>query len=368
MPTVPPELSDYIVDYLHDDPRSLAACCLTCRDWLPSARYHLFSSIVLHSAQSCEAFARLLEPSPHLGFYVRELNLTKLGAKTQVGSPKAEKHLPSIMTRLQLVQTLGVSLLDMGNFVDSSVEFCTSVTELQIQYCAFASFEDFLQTFSSLPRLENLTLRGVSWTSRHLEPRPRPATIPKLRTLVLGRDLDLSTLVEFILLGSHHNDITNLSACCTSDEDASSIGALLEVQGAFLKHLDIEWNPCRTGVNAVFLPNILPVQQCTNLETLSLRCAISDDISIPWVTSLLSDIQSNHITNIAIEIRLLGSLDALDWTSMVQILCESKYRHLQSINFKVAVWSGTGLTDAEVRKMIRERLAIVDLKGLVHFT
>ena len=44
---LPPELIDRIIDYLHSDPRSLAACSLVCKLWEPTSRFHLFRRIDL---------------------------------------------------------------------------------------------------------------------------------------------------------------------------------------------------------------------------------------------------------------------------------------------------------------------------------
>ncbi|OCH84290.1 hypothetical protein OBBRIDRAFT_741816, partial [Obba rivulosa] len=44
---LPPELTDTIIDFLHDDDAALRACSLTCRAWLRSSRTHLFGSVSL---------------------------------------------------------------------------------------------------------------------------------------------------------------------------------------------------------------------------------------------------------------------------------------------------------------------------------
>lgn len=44
-----PELTDTIVDFLHNDPVSLKALSVTCRRFLPACRFHLFSELALES-------------------------------------------------------------------------------------------------------------------------------------------------------------------------------------------------------------------------------------------------------------------------------------------------------------------------------
>ena len=44
-----PELTDSIIDFLHNDPVSLKALSTTCRRFLPACRFHLFSELALES-------------------------------------------------------------------------------------------------------------------------------------------------------------------------------------------------------------------------------------------------------------------------------------------------------------------------------
>ena len=45
-PRLPPEISDHIVDLLHDQPETLKRCCLVSRSWVQRTRKHLFGEIV----------------------------------------------------------------------------------------------------------------------------------------------------------------------------------------------------------------------------------------------------------------------------------------------------------------------------------
>ena len=48
MPPIPPqELSDMIIDCLHNDEASLRSAGLVCKSWFPESRFHLFSDIKL---------------------------------------------------------------------------------------------------------------------------------------------------------------------------------------------------------------------------------------------------------------------------------------------------------------------------------
>ncbi|OCH85884.1 hypothetical protein OBBRIDRAFT_697877, partial [Obba rivulosa] len=45
IPKLPPELTDRIIDFLHDDPHSLTKCSLTCRSWMSVSRYQVYHSL-----------------------------------------------------------------------------------------------------------------------------------------------------------------------------------------------------------------------------------------------------------------------------------------------------------------------------------
>ncbi|KZT05274.1 uncharacterized protein LAESUDRAFT_656408, partial [Laetiporus sulphureus 93-53] len=68
---LPPELTDIVIGYLHDDSASLKSVSLASRDMLPSTRTHLFYSIALYHSRLLDAFVALLQTSPHLAGCVK---------------------------------------------------------------------------------------------------------------------------------------------------------------------------------------------------------------------------------------------------------------------------------------------------------
>ncbi|OBZ74296.1 hypothetical protein A0H81_05459 [Grifola frondosa] len=95
-PTLPPELTDRILDHLHDDFHALAACSLTCRAWLPSCRYHKFSAVRTRS--SAKKLYELLCASPEIGLYVRRLEVDPLSPHSIPGDILARitRKLPNV--------------------------------------------------------------------------------------------------------------------------------------------------------------------------------------------------------------------------------------------------------------------------------
>ena len=61
LPAIPQELSDTILDFLHDDVTALCSAGLVCKSWLPASRFHLFSDIQLNTRVADNAHQRGLE-------------------------------------------------------------------------------------------------------------------------------------------------------------------------------------------------------------------------------------------------------------------------------------------------------------------
>ncbi|KAI0079082.1 hypothetical protein K474DRAFT_1705917 [Panus rudis PR-1116 ss-1] len=58
---LPPELTDRIIDHLHDDQVALGKAALASREWLPAIRYHRFRQVVLEGRDRVRAFWRLMD-------------------------------------------------------------------------------------------------------------------------------------------------------------------------------------------------------------------------------------------------------------------------------------------------------------------
>ena len=88
---------------------------------------------------------------------------------------------------------------------------------------------------------------------------------------------------------------------------------------------------------------------------------------LPWVSSLLATLgAAARVRSVACDIRLLGSLDALDWDALAAALASDAYRGLQALRFAVNLWPGVHKDIGEVDSLVRARLASFDKKGMVH--
>ena len=396
MSRVPVEISDYIIDFLHDDPQTLRACASTCHAWAPASRFHLFATVSLNSANSTTTFRRLLGRSPDLSLYVHDLAAAKL---THVVTPSgpgevpeepepAQNTLPPILTHCPGLHTLSLAHADLKCFPDIRALAHPSVSALTLSYCQFTDLADVADLVSSFPSLASLSLSGLTWKDEARIIAPAP--LPMLRSLSLGRDMDSEKLFEWLEGASIHTSVTSLTARCASEHDADLVGAFVKLAGPSLRELSLDWS--LTGdksacpfflrchchrrlidlllllltITAVLLPDSLSLGACTALERLSLVFPVHFSTHLPWVTSFLATLDGTSLRSILCEIRLLGNIDSLDWEHFDKILSSEACSGLEALQFDINVWPGVHKDYAEVEGLVRERLATFDKKGIVH--
>lgn len=247
----PPELSDYILDFLHDDREALKACSLTTRKWRPAARYHLYRKVSLPSIQACRTFCEVMKEAPFLAAFTREVGISNTnfefspdvdGAQTQ----ELDHLWSTVLPALIAVERLQVSFLKIDEVFQTNLrKNLNTVTELSMQYCRFPSFFNLVAAVHSFPSLKNCTLRGLSWDE---SPGPASASplrtldpCPKLAKLTLGRDLPLEALVSWLLAEDVCRELTVFSGCCSSTVDAVLLGETLRSASPTLKELELDW-------------------------------------------------------------------------------------------------------------------------------
>jgi hypothetical protein len=75
--SLPDELTDRIIDFLHSDEDALSSCSLVCKAWLPSNRYHYSLYI---SPRNVDYLVELLAtPTLTIGKHAHYLEIGKIG-------------------------------------------------------------------------------------------------------------------------------------------------------------------------------------------------------------------------------------------------------------------------------------------------
>lgn len=250
---IPPELSDYIMDFLHDDRLALKTCSLTSRSWRPASRYHLYRKVLLPSMDSCKTFHQLLRDSPSLASFTREVGISNVNSLSVADGVQGaaqqqfEVLWSSIIPALTGAERLDMTFLKIDDiFQTNLLGNLNTLTALSLQYCRFPSFLEFVMMIHSFSSLKSCTLRGLSWNEGSDAPSSATSigttsACPKLTKLVLGRDIPLEAIVGWLLAEDACQDLTSFTGCCSSAVDATLLGELLRSASSSIKELELDW-------------------------------------------------------------------------------------------------------------------------------
>jgi len=375
MSHVPPELSDYIIDFLHDDRVTLKACSLVSQTWHPTARFHLFHKIYLRSLKSCKLYCQLLKSAPALGTFTREVSISNAGSVIGANNHLEDTQLQelgllwsTISPWLTAAERLDISFLKIdGVFQTSLVQNLNTITEVSLQYCRFQSFPEFVRALHSFPSLQSCTLRGLSWNDADALVGATPVGTAgvslRLKKLILGRDLPLEAIVEWLVTQDVCKDLTHFSGSCSSEPDALLLGDLIRSASTTLREMELDWYS--SSYNDVHLPFDFSIGSCHALEALALHCPIALNSTVPWVTSLMDQVSSARLHTFRLEVRLLGCLTALDWADLESRLLREELVKLRTVEVKLLVWhTASGLSDG-IREAVRRHLPVLHSKGIL---
>ena len=153
-PTLPSEISDYIVDLLHRDRKTLGACCLVSKSWIPRARKHLFHGVHFYSPRDIKDWKEAFpDPIDSPAYYTRDLFIwSTLVIPAAVVEGSGWIHAFSNVVRLRVWGTICLHfrfLPQLLTFLNSS---CVAIE--------IDSASLFFKLLCSLPLLEDLSVVG----------------------------------------------------------------------------------------------------------------------------------------------------------------------------------------------------------------
>lgn len=230
---LPHELSDHIIDFLHDDHQALSTCGLVCRAWLSAARYHRFSVTRVYGRLA--PFIELLEFSPGITPFIRTLQLQGFSY------PHVRRYEPvellSVLDRLPALRHLGLTSAELDAPLVAALAENTSfkrISGLEIRWCAAQNASDVVRLFMT-PALEHLE---IDLPACSLEDSDSSIDLPTLKSLCIAQSAQgTDYFSRRIVMGTHR--IRKLQALITWRMDAPLVAEMLEALGESLEHLDI---------------------------------------------------------------------------------------------------------------------------------
>lgn len=162
---IPPELIDQIIDYLHNDPKSLNACALAARDWLPSTRYHRFRSIRFHSAKKIDSFHQFSLNSPDVLPYYQEAVICDTSGYVPASILEAAANACLTLPNLERIKFNNRARASTPRVLTILSPIANKITTLNLSGTFFASSKDFWPLICSFPNLNTVQACGVTYNS-----------------------------------------------------------------------------------------------------------------------------------------------------------------------------------------------------------
>ena len=239
-PALAPELTDQIIDFLHDDKEALGACALTHPTWLPASRFHLFSAITVDGGDGTKdrvditALPGIPSGARRVVSYVRTVKIVSMvverrmprlqgavsfyqniqQALSESGSGSnpddSTPHLPAVHFHLGKFCNLG-----QGGILPALSQILDKVTHLDLSRPILSRRDDFWPFVSSFPNLHSLKVTDLAFHhhgDNRLPPQPGLKNIPlskiRIDTMSMGFIIDsllayadvLTSLEEFGIL------------------------------------------------------------------------------------------------------------------------------------------------------------------------
>ncbi|KAK0204303.1 hypothetical protein DFS33DRAFT_1338373 [Desarmillaria ectypa] len=341
--TFPPEIIDMITDHLHASPRTLLSLSLH-PSFLPSARYHLFSSlsVPLHTRGIFDLLSLLDSPHSTMKPYIQRLlftDLTKVVATHGLGDVvRAIRHLPRLPrvsaakfanTDFEKVpgEVLGLLMYHLRHF---------DLTSLALEGLHFSRFSEVVGFFGAFSGWASVEAKRVSWTygagGYALTPMPN----------VEWEIADVAGDMLQWLAGAGAT-VHSLGG------EAEEIQDLITSAGSSIRQLEVRLTE----------DSFIDVSPCTSLRFLHLHFPLVPSNG-HGITDVLSKIRSRDLQELYIAVSLPI---VVDWDELDKIL--ALHRTLRRIYFIVS--RGTAQLDigkyfAQVLPRCRDILQVVPSK------
>jgi hypothetical protein len=227
-----------IIDHLYYDKRALGNCGLVCRLWLPSSRFHLFSSILLSPRNMHRAVAALCPPHSTIPPYVRCVDIYE---HERGRIHESLRQLPP----MSAVENLALHGFHWDNQTSPSVDtlfpFFRNVKTLRLSSVEFNTLHSAFEFLSSATSLECLRLGPVyGWGYEEINPESLTQfPLPPLKRITFERHFHMPALFDWLDLGRSVARINSVTLHLKYVATIRSVSCYLQALGPVLEHLVI---------------------------------------------------------------------------------------------------------------------------------
>jgi hypothetical protein len=156
---IAPEITDWIIDFLHNDRPTLEACSLICKAWLPARRFHLFSTFSLNGFEATAAKLHALKlPLSTLPKCVRYTTID--------GCWQSAEGLLFAVFQFQVLRSLKLRNFrfpPMQVAITIPLPLLNSLTALEIIDARFTTCRQLLDVINAFQSLDSIAFTGMVW-------------------------------------------------------------------------------------------------------------------------------------------------------------------------------------------------------------
>jgi len=183
---MPVEVVEVIIDHLYNDKRTLAACSLVAREWLPTSRYHLLQAIKVDISNYRDLLQILNSSHSRFSLSVRELRIVSLVERDNTwineAIPTLKKHFGSIKT----ISLVGIKWRQLTprtvTYLRTSFPEANQVLLID---CFLLVFSHLIELLCSFKIAKFIAVISCKLDSTGQYPSPNLTISPLLRELVI---------------------------------------------------------------------------------------------------------------------------------------------------------------------------------------
>ncbi|KAK0470095.1 uncharacterized protein EV420DRAFT_89530 [Desarmillaria tabescens] len=395
-PSLSPELTDNIIDFLSSDPLSLMRTSLVCRLWLPRSRFHLFSSVRLEllKLKRISKFLQLIQ-SPnctiHIGTLIISARILPLEWTPDYQNDVATSvysilTVPGPCRALSRTESL---VLDQFDTTKTCLSFAfgieafsrtfTNVQSITFKRVRFQNSANMMQCAQSFPSATKWTCSQVTFvdgdnTTGHLH----DAVVQKSPLHIVVLDDVPGCVYEWFFLHEHDEKtmcMDTLSATLVADDRLPFLrGVLLSQIGSRLAVLEISFLDHYISRQSDFvsssrnLPDFSRLTQLRSLRFCDISIDIVSGVYRKAIPRLLSQIRSPLLEEVYFECTTFalphrpagGKKDLanrswihnfLDWDLLAVVLARNQFGGLRKLCFVCPLYYGARFTRLACRKL-----------------
>lgn len=231
---LPSELTDRIIDFLHDDRKSLYASSQTCHDFLPCSRYHIFALLTVTGMQA-ESLAHIL--SSPLCTIPRTLTNLELETRDPDCLQQIMDYFHTVRHILSISRIANPRILQAFIEVDSA----RHAKRLILSDCIIRGIEQ-LDTLVAKRCIgvEKLVLHRIIWipTAADVSFVDSEGEIPSLTALEFHEDTSAG-IVNWFSQHPCSNHLTSFAALSITPSKHASVQNFLDRLAGKLKYVEI---------------------------------------------------------------------------------------------------------------------------------